>query len=254
MEQAIKYRVYPTLLDAYSRYLRAEELHDRRWGFADDGAAVPDFDPRTAVDELIGRINRVKFESEAADRGTAFNWLIDELNTERAAEVRCEVDRRCRMQRNYLVEVNGSTFKFKKGDIDAIAARYATALPQIYIERPLETSRGTVLLYGYIDELFIDHVVDLKTTTRFEVNKYRHNWQHIVYPYCLNQPDLRVFFYEVYTFDTRGRLKERNVDAYEFNPERDEPLLRRHVEGLIDFALEHRERITDKKFFNITDE
>ena len=55
--QDIKYKIYPTLLDGFQRYLDSEE--------------------DTALQELIDKINRKPFTSVAADKGTAFNEVVE---------------------------------------------------------------------------------------------------------------------------------------------------------------------------------
>jgi len=53
----VQYKFYATLLDSYQWYLDSE----------DDNS----------FQEFIDKINRVPFTSEAAERGTAFNKLVD---------------------------------------------------------------------------------------------------------------------------------------------------------------------------------
>ena len=133
---------------------------------------------------MIDRINRVPFESEAADKGTCYNELIDCLILKKKPEKEME-------------------FKTHK-DLGVIAAAYKSyiwefpldltlkirdyfkeSIPQLHVSAPLETKYGTIELYGYIDELLPFKVCDLKTTGKYNAFKFKDNWQHKVYPYCL---------------------------------------------------------------------
>ena len=75
-----KYRIYPSLLDKYTTYLRADEEAESYFNI-DSETGEYKKSPQEIEDELkrslIDAINRVPFSSEAADKGTAFNALID---------------------------------------------------------------------------------------------------------------------------------------------------------------------------------
>lgn len=241
MPKQIDFRIYPTLLDAFTRYLRAADIHEELWGFSEQ---APEFRWEDAERELIDRINRVEFKSEAAERGTAFNMLVDAIANDQG-----DIPGRRHDGTWEILQLNGTDYMFNSRKLHQIAERYRDAIAQVYVERTIDTRHGRVLLYGYIDELLPDVIVDIKTTRKFKVNKFRHNWQHIVYPYCVNNRYLRDFRYDVVILDKNGNIDHTATDCYSYVPERDEPRLRTHIEGLIDFVLEHRDRITDKRFF-----
>lgn len=243
-----EYRVYPTLLDAYSRYLRAADIHDHLVAWAGNGKNIPEFSWDVAAGELIDRINRKAFKSEAADRGTAFNTIIDDI-----AGAATVLRRRYRTTDSGRlgVDVNGRLYSFKRDQCYEVAARYDGGLAQLGVSRCIATRHGEVELYGYIDVLMMDRVVDIKTTgARYVPGKFRHNWQHIVYPYCLNNAYLRRFDYDVYVMNSKGDITERYNETYNYLPERDDDLLRDHIDGFLDFVEEHRNEITDLKIFN----
>lgn len=239
-----KFLIYPTLLDAFTRYQRAEELHEERWKFVDDAEKVPEFSWEEAKQELIDRINRVPFESEKADRGTAFNQLIDRLNMRPTWICHAETE-----GTDLVVEYGGRKFRFERDKVLDIAKRYKGAA-QVYVERTIDTCKGKVLLYGYIDELLFDRITDIKTTTSYHMGKYRYNWQHIVYPYCINADDVRRFDYDVFVFDKKGRISEEYTETYYYDPQRDDERLRQHIEDFIFFIESNRASITDRKVFN----
>ena len=71
------YRFYATLLDAFNDYLNSDAIWNKYWGFSENPPHDPEEFHEQQFKELIDRINRQPFDSEAADRGTAFNEVID---------------------------------------------------------------------------------------------------------------------------------------------------------------------------------
>lgn len=240
---------YATLLDSYTSFLHAADTWEKYWGFADN----PDRDLDTYLKDeeqaLIDRVNRVPFDSEAADRGTAYNELID-----------CLIERRpsCMItysadDRTYTVTYHDRTFRFPRSVADGMARMYEGALTQQRVEADLPTRYGTVRVYGVIDELMPLSVHDIKTTGKYTMGKFRDHWQHIVYPYCLaehgtNTPDFR---YDVVEISKSGSVTGTYSEFYHYVPERDIPRLRTHCEDFITWLMQHRDRITDRKIFNL---
>ncbi|PRY51498.1 hypothetical protein B0I27_10783 [Arcticibacter pallidicorallinus] len=228
-----KYKFYATLLDAFHYYLHSE---------AEDAFA-----------EFINKINRVPFSSEKAEKGTAFNDLVDLVAAGKLSDaindglVVPQVVRKVEVYTYKHKDRQGNpwSFDFKQHLVHQFAARYENAVPQLLTEGYFETSKGTVLLYGYIDELEGDVVSDIKTTTKYEFPKFLYNYQHIVYPFTLNQQGIPVtqFVYDVTDFNNTYR------EDYIYNPERDLKRLHSHVVHLIDFLEINRHLITDKKVF-----
>ena len=81
------YLFYPTILDSFQSFLDSEKNWELFYGGSEDPKYSVEEYEAMQRQELIDRINRVPFESEAADRGTAFNEVVDCLilgrNTER---------------------------------------------------------------------------------------------------------------------------------------------------------------------------
>ena len=73
----LKYKFYATLLDGYQDYLRSSEIYQEYWGFSENPSKMEDEFEAGQLQGLIDRINRVPFDSEAADKGTAFNEVVD---------------------------------------------------------------------------------------------------------------------------------------------------------------------------------
>lgn len=214
-----KYKFYATLLDSFQYYLKSEY---------DD-----------AFEEFINKLNRVPFESESARKGTSFNNLIDEL-VEAQGNITLQLT-----PNEKGVYVYGPD-KFKAHIVDQFYTICKFGKPQVFVSGILKTSRGPVELYGYMDYILPGgNMIDIKTTGSYTFPKYLHNWQHIVYPFCMNSNGMPLnhFSYEVTDFNNYMR------EDYLYNEERDLPRLTYHVEHLIDFIEQHRELITDKKLF-----
>ena len=246
-----KYRIYATLLDAYWNYLQSYDIWERYWGGSDNPPHTPEEFEQQQLSDLIDRINRKPFDSEAADRGTAFNELVDALIEQRRPQ-EMEVSRD-EEQTHYVVGFRGRTYRFPIAACVTMANHYRGALTQQRVEALLPTAYGSVMVYGLIDELMPLSVHDIKTTGSYQMGKFRHHHQHLVYPYALmmNGSDIREFHYDIVEFDRKGQIVGYHNEVYLFRPERDIPVLRDHCEQFIRFLEEHRAEITDKKVFNM---
>ena len=246
MSQPPKYLFYATLLDSYQNFLDTSKNYAKFYGGCRDNP------PRYTEDEyadkcfkeLIDRINRVPFDSEAADKGTAFNKIVDCLIEGGVPSEVCPYS----IEKGYIFCVyNNRNFAFKEELCREFAEYYEGAVSQLFVKAPLKTKYGVVELYGYIDELMPFSVHDIKTTKKYEAFKFRNHWQHYVYPYCLwfRGDDVRYFEYNVTDFTSTF------TESYEYVPERDNSVLLAHVESFIEFLEANRKLITDKKIFNL---
>lgn len=231
------------MLDAFTDYLSSDTLWEKYWGWSDNPPHTPEEFKEKQFRELIDRINRVPFDSEAADRGTAFNEVVDALIEKRkpaGMDVKRTAD-----NASYLVNYNDRKFTFPIALCREFSKYYEGALSQQRVSAILPTAFGPVEVYGVIDELMPLSVHDIKTTSSYYVGKYKGHWQHIVYPYCLTQggSDVRLFEYNVTDF------RQTYTESYTFVPERDIPRLTEHCENFIRFLQDNRELITDKKIF-----
>lgn len=247
-----RYRIYPTLLDAFTQYEQAESVYEQYYGWSENPSITLEEFCAQRRQELLDRINRVPFESEAADRGTVFNELVD-----------CLIE--CRKPREGITAepyegVNGTmiraTYKeqefiFPRCIIQSFADHFNGALTQQLVSAPIGTEYGVVELYGYIDELMPLSVHDIKTTSSYSMGKYKDHAQHLVYPYCLYQQGCKVYLFEynILELDKKGAPSGIYKEVYRFNPVRDSLILRDKVEAFIRFLEEHKAEITDKKVF-----
>lgn len=272
-----KYRIYPSLLDAYTQYVRSDDIWDKYWGFSENPPHTPEEFREKQLRSCIDRINRVPMaweDSEAADRGTALNEVVDCLVEHRPSK-------RCVVARVYGRNVTGNAgsafdapemsgdveespevealdvaynkrvFRFDIMLVRSLAAYLSGSLTQQRVEAVLPTAFGDVTLYGLPDYIRPFSVVDLKTTGSYSFGKYRHNAQHLVYPYIIEQTggSARLFEYRVVELNKWGKW-EQFSETYTYDPERDIPTLTRMVEDFIRFVEENRNNITDKKIFN----
>lgn len=277
MQAQPKYRFYATLLDCYSDYINSDAIWNKYWGFCENPPHTPEEFKQKQFQQVIDRINRVPFDSEAADKGTAFNEVVDCMvehrNSDKVKINRIykpaptienwkyvgngEVNMRHRSigsARLTAIEAqyNNRVFVF---DIDLcrkFAYLFKGALTQQLVSAILPTSLGIVDVYGYIDELMPLSVHDIKTTGSYFVGKFKTHWQHIAYPYCLYKSgsDVRLFEYNIAEIDKYDRWKYFK-ETYLFNPDRDVPILTAHCEDFIRFIEDNRHLITDKKIFNL---
>lgn len=252
MERA-DYLIYSTLLDGFQSYLSSSELWADYWGMSDDPSKTEDEFEKEQFQSVIDRINRKPFDSEAADRGTAFNEVVDCIIEHRNSSKMTITSEK---ESGLITAIyNNRTFTFATALCMEFAQYFKGAVCQFYVEAPLQTKYGKVLLYGFIDELLPHSVHDIKTTEKYKAGKFRNHWQHIVYPYCLNQTGNSVyqFEYNVAQISKTG-LYTTFTEHYLYNPVRDIRILTEHVERFIEFLQTNRELITDEKIFNLKPE
>lgn len=249
--QQPKYRFYATILDAFWGYLNSDAVWEKYWGWSENPPHTPEEFHELQFKELIDRINRVHFDNEKADRGTAFNELVDAL-IEKRKPSKMEVERNAE-NTCYTVVYNNRTFVFPISLCCEFANYFKGALTQIRVEAILPTAFGDVLVYGFIDELMPTTVHDIKTTGSYSVGKFKDHHQHLVYPYALlkNGSDVRTFEYNIVEFNKGGYVVDTYTETYVFVPDRDIPILTSHCEMFISFLEENRNLITDKKIFGL---
>jgi len=248
----IKYNLYATLLDSYQDYLRSGNIYYKYWGNADIPPMTEDEFHEKKRLELIDRINRVPFDNENADRGTAFNEIVDcIIHAKKSDKMQISSDKTIG---TITAIFNNRTFVFPIPICMEFADYYKGAVSQVYTEAILPTIYGNVKLYGYMDELMPMCVHDIKTTTNYYAFKFKDHWQHTAYLYCLNATGNDIFDFEYNILCINEKRKEIEYETfteqYSYHPEMDVPYLKAHVESLIDFIEIHKDEITDKKIFN----
>lgn len=268
------YNIFPTLLDAWWKFQNTK-LED--FFYQDEQGWHLNYNEQTGEyhysqeemdalleQELIDKINRVPQEpSEAASKGTIFNEIVD-----------CIIEHRGCHRDGWTVEsiadengnkttihgaLDGFDFYFDAAFCKKVAAYFAGALPQYYIEAVLPVRYGNVLLYGWIDELCKDVVKDIKTTKRYEFGQYQHYWQRHVYPYCLIEhgdcKTIKGFEFTVIKWQGGTKYQpllsgEMFKEYYTYDHCESAALLRQECERFIEWLEINKEKITNKKIFN----
>lgn len=261
-----RYNIYPSLLDSYFSYLKAEETYEKYWGSSETPSLSLEEFLALEEQDFFDKINRVKKDRPHADLGTCFNEIVDCINEHRKSET-CTIEKQIDERGNtYALKagLNGREFLFPIEPCLKMANDFKGAMTQVFVEGELETSKGIVRLYGFVDELLPYTVCDIKTTKAYEAFNYKGNNQHLVYPFCLNAMGnaVREFQYNIVLFDhniktdcpeeknIRCTLKGYRTEVYIYNPERDIPIIRERCEELIDFLEANNHRITSRKIFN----
>lgn len=300
-ELEYSYCIYPSLLDKFQQFLHSEELAENannkvteemqeRGMYTDrqvgDYITPPAMYAAVYETELINAINRCPYEvSEAADRGTCFNEVVDCLihNTPCTRD-----DMQIRTIKDYGTPVcieatlNGNQYYYDVKLCKDAAEYLKGSLSQIRLEAPMETKYGNILLYGIIDEWLKDEIIDIKTTARYDFGKFEDKTQRLVYPYCAIESgmtdNVASFTYLVFKWRKRKLIlyeqKESqsfvdNTDSvvvdvavpvdvydaecypeyYNYNHEIDSIHLQQVVERFIEWLNYRKEFITDKKIF-----
>lgn len=247
------YCFYATLLDAYRNYLDSDKIYEKYWGWSENPPHTSDEFRQLQFQSLIDTINRIPFDSEAADRGTAFNEAVDTLIENRPSN-KATITEIFELGNTYPVALeviyNNKTFIFPMPLLRELANYFRGAVTQQYVEAELPTKYGTVKLYGYIDELMPSSVHDIKTTGSYSVGKYRDNFQHLVYPYCLNKSGCKIDKFEYNIVEFSGKNHNIYTELYNYDDERDTARLKEFCEDLICFLNDHKDLITNRKIFN----
>ena len=269
-----KYRIYPSLLDKFEALLHVEEEVESPFNIDEETGEYKRTEEEIEFElkkSLLDTINRVPFDSEAADRGTAFNAIVDSyihrrphkvaterepyeiLGFEDANVVQVAFPERCggvQKERHFIFD--------RQWCIDE-GKYFAGCISQLLVKAVLPTRYGDVELYGYIDELRRDTVYDIKTTSRYQFGKYERGWQRHVYPYCLiasgMMEDVKAFEYTAYqlkggTSRTPLISGTRYPEYYVYDHAQSTAMLTAHCEAFIEFLEANRELITDEKIFN----
>lgn len=256
----VKYRIYPSLLDAFQDYLDAEVLWDDFYGASEEPAlTVAEFEEKQ-YRELLDRINRVPFSSEAASRGTCLNEVVDLINgqTDPREGVAVKSLRLSADQQMIAAAEGGYLFFFDAGFCRDLAARFKGAARQVFCRAVLPTCYGGAEIYGYADEVLRDVVYDLKTTTRYDFGKYGRHWQRHAYPWALVESgqmrEVAGFEYTAVKMSggtTRTPLLTGDVipEFYTYDHRESAERLRDVCERFIEFLEANRDRITDRKIF-----
>lgn len=128
---------------------------------------------------------------------------------------------------------------FKEGIIEKARAllpsKYKT---QFYSEAKYKNC----LIYGFVDLVGGDRAVDLKSTRRYEPNRFAFNHQNL-YLLGLKKYGIKTLDYVITDFEEVYQ-ETYTFDAYDFKP------LYQQIDNFVDFIEQHRKLIKDKKIFD----
>lgn len=283
-EYAFKFS--PSLLQSFQDFLDSEANYEKFFGQSEEPSLTYAEYEEQKFKELIDKINRVPFESEAASRGSCLNEIVDCI-VMKTKSTRDDIVIRSvpakiivhdsqgdippkggyggddvwyeQKEPPYIEAKNGNyTFRFDIAFCKNIAEYFKDSLCQIYTEASIDTDYGKVLLYGYPDYVRGNMVYDLKTTSKYEFGKYSKYWQQHVYPYTLitsgKVTDVQAF--EFTAFQMKGGSARSPLiygdmypEVYVYNHERSTEMLRGICTQFAQFLDTHRDIITDKKIY-----
>lgn len=245
------FSVYATALDAYRNMVNSSDVWQNYWAFSENPPHTEEQFHWLQVEQFIDGLNRVDgVPSEAASRGTAFNELIDAFVEWRAPKMVTTTNKDDSGRAvSVTAEVDGFTFTFPLDLLKDYGKRYERAVCQYLTKGTMHTRHGIVQLYGYIDELMSDRIVDIKTTGRYEFPKFANNAQHLVYPYCLRQEGMKldIFDYDIVVFSKYGAI-EQYTERYIWE-DSNEQRLREWVEDLCDWLTRYAPLIQNPALF-----
>lgn len=277
-----KYKIYPSILDKFQKFLDSDLVAEEFWNKKDDEYVLtPDEMSAQLEQELLDCINRVPHgPSEAADKGTAFNEVIDcvienhpceredmeifSSNSFRVLDVygnpndpeTCDVEHHDECKPNIHVKFNGWDFYFDSFLCKNVARYFRGCIPQYTCSAILPTIYGDVELYGHVDYINTNKVNDLKTTKNYTFGNYAKYWQRHLYPYCLiesgEMEEVTEFEFTVVKWKKRKNEPisgEMYKEVYTYSHEASSKALRGICESFIEWLEANREKITDKKIF-----
>ncbi len=128
---------------------------------------------------------------------------------------------------------------FKEGIIEKarmlLPSKYKT---QFYSESKYKNC----LIYGFVDLVGGDRAVDLKSTRKYEPNRFEFNHQNL-YLLGLKKWGVKSLDYVITDFEEVYQ-ESYTLDTYDFKP------LYQQIDNFVDFIEQHRKLIKDKKIFD----
>lgn len=268
------YRIYPSLLDKFTQLVDYELEAEQPWNIVSENAhkngrhldkGVGDYiltpdEMYTKIEaELIDMINRVeRSPSEAADKGTCFNEIVDCLIEHRASsrdDVEIHSQKIDDNTTAIVAQTHGFTFAFDASFCKEVARYFKGALTQRICESSIITKYGEVGLYGFIDEWLPTRICDIKTTSQYTFGKFENKWQRHVYPYCCiesgDTTTVGEFEFTVIVWDKSSPLLRGNIykEIYTYNHKRSTEKIREGVEHFLRWLNYRKHLITDKRIF-----
>lgn len=263
----IAYRIYPSLLDKFQRYLDSDLEFESHWNVTEEGEYRKTLEEISRDNEqaLLDAINRVPYEGDttAMDKGTCINEIIDCI-VNKVKFSNEDIELESRKDENIIIAtmmdkgMPVKQFIYDMKMCSMLASYYTGGLTQYFCQGTIETQYGVVELYGYADVVLRDKVIDIKTTKNYTFGDYENKWQRYVYPYCLTIEgnDIRQFSFDVVKW-TGGGVRnpvlgaELYNEVYGYDHQQATARLRNILESFISYIEINRLKITDTKIFNL---
>lgn len=221
MAEKIVLSIYPTLLDSFHWVKKMNYREDK-------------------VQELLDKINRIKPSEfpEAALKGIQFEDCVNKLlNGERL------LTEETPLGRHYVTE----NFAFNIDLVDKIAAKLKNAKKQQeYIQANIPTPIGLVKVYGFIDYTYDPFYIDLKTTGKYAIGKFKDNNQHKCYPLLAKISGRGHKDFKYFVTDFRNTFTEN----YQFTKQLEDEFIS-DIVIFNSWLEENRNHITDTKIWGL---
>lgn len=261
----IAYKIYPSLLDKFQRYLDSEKEFESHWNVDENGEYRRTLEEIEKANEeaLLDAINRKPFEGDttAMDKGTCFNEIIDCI-VNKVKFINEDIELESRKDENIIIAtmmdegMPVKQFIYDMKMCSMLASYYTGGLTQYFCQGTIETQYGVVELYGYADVVLRDKVIDIKTTKSYSFGDYEDRWQRYVYPYCLTEAgnNIRQFSFDVVKW-VGGGVKNPVLsgdfyeELYGYNHQQATAKLKGVLEQFISWIEINRLKITDTKIF-----
>lgn len=277
MEAQPKYRIYPSLLIAYQSLLDYEQVAEEDWNKVSQAAhdrgehldkeigdykLTPDEMYLKLECDLLDSINRIDGSyGEAADKGTAFNEIVDCLIEHRKSSRNdCKIYSTLNEAGAKVIraDIHDFSFDFDINLCKQAADFFSGSITQFYASATINTDYGEVLLYGYIDEWVSNKMYDIKTTGSYSWGKFEKGWQRWVYPYCViesgDTTEVESFTYWIveWAYQRKGEpLTAKGIyeETYTYNHKEAKCKIRSMCESFISWLEARREFIQDNRIF-----
>lgn len=272
-----KFNIYPSLLIAYQSLLDYELIAEEDWNKVGEAAhdrgeyldreigdykLTPEEMYLKLECDLLDSINRIDGSfGEAADKGTAFNEIVDCLIEHRKSNRKdCNIRSILNDAGEKVIraEIHGRIFDFDVNLCKTAGNFFKGSVTQYKAEADIETVYGTVHLYGYIDEWVGNKIYDIKTTGSYKWGKFEKGWQRWIYPYCViesgDTTEVESFTYWVVEWAYRRQgepLAAKGIyeETYTYDHEEAKHRIRVMCESFIEWLDARREFIQDKRIF-----
>lgn len=249
------YAITPSHLDAFQAFLDAEYDWGQWWGNSEEPVKSAEEYAAECEKKLIDQINRCPKEPiEAADRGTVVNEIVDCLIHGRTPQNGIAL----KSVELIIGSLNGFIWLFDISFLSQLVARFPNAISQYPCGAPLQTSKGLVWLYGYLDEWVANKISDIKTTGEYHFGKYSRKWQKHLYPYAVVESgdctEITEFEYTAVKLSEPTQKcpiihGEIYPEVYTNDHEQNRRLLQDICEQLIEWLEYRRDFITDRRIF-----